>query len=205
MDQKGLLIVISGFSGAGKGTLVKELVDRYGYSLSISCTTRDPRPGEEDGVHYHFKTREEFERLIDYNGFIEYAQYVENYYGTPRKFVEEQMAAGHNVILEIEVQGAINIKKQYPDAVTMFITAPSAEILKERLKGRGSEDEATIDKRMKRAVKEADSMPVYDYLVVNDDLETCIGEVQSIIVAESLKSKYKEGFMDEIKKELTDM
>ncbi|MCR4716302.1 MAG: guanylate kinase [Lachnospiraceae bacterium] len=202
MDQKGLLIVISGFSGAGKGTLVKELVDRYGYSLSISCTTREPRAGEVDGVDYHFKNKEEFERLIDYNGFIEYAQYVENYYGTPRKFVEDEMAAGHNVILEIEVQGAINIKKQYPDAVTMFISAPSAAILRERLVGRGSEDEATINKRMKRAITEADSMPVYDYIVINDDLEDCVNQVQSIIVAESSKSKYKEGFMDEIKDEL---
>ncbi len=205
MEQKGLLIVISGFSGAGKGTLVKELVDRYGYSLSISCTTREPRPGEVDGVDYHFKTKEEFERLIDYNGFIEYAQYVENYYGTPRKFVEEEMAAGHNVILEIEVQGAINIKKQYPDAVTMFITAPSAEILKDRLHGRGSEDETTINKRMKRAITEADSMPVYEYIVVNDDLDECVDQVQSIIIAEGSKSKYKESFINEIKDELSNM
>ena len=130
MRKKGSLLVISGFSGVGKGTAAKRLVEKYGYSLSVSATTRKPRTGEVDGREYFFKTEAEFKNLIDYNGFIEYARYVDNYYGTPRKFVEEELAAGHNVILEIEVQGAFNIKKQYDDALLIFITAPSAQAIR---------------------------------------------------------------------------
>lgn len=205
MEKKGLLIVISGFSGAGKGTIVKQLVARYGYSLSVSCTTRAPREGEVDGRDYHFKTKAEFENLIDYNGFIEYAQYVENYYGTPRAYVEEQMAQGNNVILEIEVQGAMNIKRQYPDAVLLFITAPSAKELKARLVGRGSEDEATVQKRMNQAIKESSSMATYDYIVVNDDLDECVHHIHSIIEAETSKSCHQTGFMKQIKQELMEI
>ena len=127
MAKKGSLIVISGFSGVGKGTVVKKMVAEYGYSLSVSATTRAPREGEVDGREYYFKSVDEFRNLIDYNGFIEWAQYVENYYGTPRKFVEDEMARGHDVILEIEVQGAMNVREQYPDAILIFITAPSAK------------------------------------------------------------------------------
>ena len=126
MEKKGTLIVISGFSGGGKGTVVKRLVQDYGYSLSISATTRAPREGEVDGREYYFKSKEDFMNLIDYNGFIEWAVYVENYYGTPRAFVEKELAAGHNVILEIEVQGALNIKSQYPDAVLILGDTNSA-------------------------------------------------------------------------------
>ncbi len=205
MEKKGLLIVISGFSGAGKGTIVKRLVDRFGYSLSVSCTTRAPRPGEVDGKDYHFKTKEEFENLIDYNGFIEYAQYVDNYYGTPRAFVEQEMAKGNNVILEIEVQGAMNIKNQYPEAVLMFVTAPSAAVLKERLVGRGSEDLKTVQKRMKQAVVESNSMSVYDYIVINDDLEACVDSIQGIIKAEASKSSHNAGFIEHIKRELMEI
>ena len=135
MNNKGTLVVISGFSGAGKGTVSKALVERYGYSLSISATTRQPREGELDGREYFFKTEEEFVNLIEQDGFIEHAKYVEHRYGTPRKYVEDELAAGHVVILEIEVQGAMNIKRQYPDAVLIFITTPSAQSLKERLIG----------------------------------------------------------------------
>ena len=205
MEKKGLLIVISGFSGAGKGTIVKQLVARYGDSLSVSCTTRAPREGEVDGRDYHFKTKAEFENLIDYNGFIEYAQYVENYYGTPRAYVEEQMAQGNNVILEIEVQGAMNIKRQYPDAVLLFITAPSAKELKERLVGRGSEDAETVHKRMNQAIKESSSMATYDYIVVNDDLDECVHHIHSIIEAEASKSCHQTGFMKQIKQELMEI
>ena len=130
MAKKGSLIVISGFSGVGKGTVVKKMVAEYGYSLSVSATTRAPREGEVDGREYYFKSVDEFRNLIDYNGFIEWAQYVENYYGTPRKFVEDEMAKGHDVILEIEVQGAMNVREQYPDAILIFITAPSAKELR---------------------------------------------------------------------------
>ena len=160
----GKLIVISGFSGAGKGTVIKKLREKYNYSLSISATTRAPREGEQDGKDYYFKTVDEFKSLIDYNGLIEWAQYVDNYYGTPRKFVEEELASGKNVILEIEVQGAMNVKRQYNDAILIFITTKDAQTLKERLVSRGTETEDVIKKRMERAAQEAASMDSYDEL-----------------------------------------
>lgn len=202
MDKKGLLIVISGFSGVGKGTVVKRLVQDYGYSLSISATTRAPREGEVDGREYYFKSKEDFMNLIDYNGFIEWAVYVENYYGTPRAFVEKELEAGHNVILEIEVQGALNIKSQYPDAVLIFLTAPSATELKNRLMGRGTEEQTVIDKRMKRAVEESADMNQYEYIVVNDDLDQCVKDVNSIIVAKSCMIEENIEFMNQMKEEL---
>ncbi|MCR5700934.1 MAG: guanylate kinase [Lachnospiraceae bacterium] len=205
MNKKGLLIVVSGFSGVGKGTAVKKLVSEYGYSLSVSATTRAPRPGEVDGVDYHFKTVEEFEKLIDYNGFIEWAQYVENYYGTPKQFVEDELEKGNNVILEIEVQGAMHIKEQYPDAVLIFITAPNAVTLKDRLFGRGTEDAKVIGKRLKRAYEETDDMMHYDYLVVNDDLDKCVQDLHAVITAESFKSDRNSEHINIMKSELTDI
>ncbi len=202
MNKSGMLIVISGFSGVGKGTVVKKLVERYDYSLSVSATTRAPRPGETDGVDYHFKTVKEFQNLIDYNGFIEWAQYVENYYGTPKKFVEDELAKGNNVILEIEVQGAMHIKEQYPDAVLIFITAPNAQTLKERLEGRGTEDAKVISKRLKRAFEETDDMVQYDYLVVNDDIDVCVDDIHSVIQAESFKTSRNAEYTDNMKFEL---
>lgn len=202
MNKKGILIVISGFSGVGKGTVVKRLVHDYGYSLSVSATTRAPREGEMDGREYYFKTRAEFENLIDYNGFIEWAQYVDNYYGTPRAFVEKELELGHNVILEIEVQGALNIKRQYQDAVLLFISAPSAEVLRNRLIQRGTEDVSVVDKRMKRAIDESDSMEQYDYIIINDDLDECIQNVHSVIVSETCKTENNTQYMNEIKSEL---
>ena len=202
MSQKGILIVISGFSGVGKGTVVKRLVNDYGYSLSVSATTREPREGEVDGREYYFKTKEEFENLIDYNGFIEWAQYVDNYYGTPRAFVEKELAAGHNVILEIEVQGAMHIKEQYPDAVLIFISAPSASALKERLIGRGTESAEVIEKRMKRAVEESDDMNQYEYIIINDDLDCCVETVHGVIVSESCKLNNNIQYINQIKEEL---
>lgn len=200
--KKGLLIVISGFSGVGKGTVVKRLVEEYGYSLSVSATTRPPREGEADGREYYFKSVADFRNLIDYNGFIEWAQYVENYYGTPRKFVEDEMALGHDVILEIEVQGAMNVKKQYPDAVLIFVTAPDAASLRERLKGRGTESIEVIEKRMKRAAEEAGDMKQYEYIVVNDDLEECVKRVHSIITGIGCLRENNLKFIEDIKKEL---
>lgn len=200
--EKGFLIVISGFSGAGKGTVVKRLVEKYGYSLSISATTRAPREGEEDGREYYFKTEAEFQNLIDYNGFIEWAQYVDNYYGTPRKFVEKEMAAGRDVILEIEVQGAMNIKQQYPDSLLIFVSAPDVESLKSRLAKRGTESEAVIAKRLKRASDEADDMKEYDYIVINDEIENCVDTINSIIVSNKCLKENNLGFMENIKSEL---
>lgn len=205
MNKKGVLIVISGFSGVGKGTVVKKLIEKYNYSLSVSATTREPRPGEVDGVDYYFKTVAEFENLIDYNGFIEWAQYVENYYGTPRKFVEDEIEKGNNVILEIEVQGAMRVKEQYPNAVLIFLTAPDATSLKERLEGRGTEEPKVIAKRLKRAYEETDDMPCYDYLVVNDDLDTCVSNVNAVIVAEGFKTSNNQEYITKTKNELAEI
>ena len=181
--NKGILIVLSGFSGSGKGTIMKELMHRYSkqYALSISATTRNPRPGEIDGVEYFFRTKEEFEGMIERDELIEYAKYVENYYGTPKAYVEEQLAAGKDVILEIEIQGALKVKEKFPDTVLMFVTPPSAEELKKRLVGRGTEEMSVIESRLSRAVEEAQGIEAYDYLVVNDDLDECVEEVHSII------------------------
>ena len=198
MSNKGQLIVISGFSGAGKGTVVKQLVEQYGYSLSISATTRAPRPGEVDGKDYYFKTEAEFRNLIDYNGLIEWAQYVDNYYGTPRKFVEDELAAGRDVILEIEVQGASIIKKQYPDAILLFITTKDVETLRERLTGRGSESEEQVMKRISRAAEEAEMIDNYDYIVVNDDLNTCTLTVHSVILGGKCKRERNRDFIKEL-------
>ena len=132
--NKGILVVVSGFSGAGKGTVMKRLMEKYDdYALSVSATTRKPRPGEEDGREYFFRTRDEFEKLIEEDALLEYAQYVENYYGTPRSYVEEQLQAGRNVILEIEIQGAMKIKKKIPEALLVFVTPPTVEELERRL------------------------------------------------------------------------
>ena len=203
MEKKGNLIVISGFSGAGKGTVVKKLVEKYGYSLSVSATTREPREGEVDGKDYYFKSVADFQNLIDYNGFIEWAMYVENYYGTPRKFVEEEMAKGNDVILEIEVQGAMNIKNQYPDAILIFVTAPSIATLKERLTGRGTESDEVILKRLKRAKEESQDINEYEYVVVNDDLDTCVDSVNSIIVRKKCLRENNIELIEELQKELS--
>ena len=200
--NKGILVVVSGFSGAGKGTVSKALVEKFGYSLSVSATTRQPREGEQDGREYYFKSEDDFLRLIDYNGFIEYAQYVDHYYGTPRKFVEDELAAGHNVILEIEVQGAFNIKKQYEDALLIFITAPSAAAIKERLVGRGTESEEVINKRLNRAKEESEDMDKYDYIVINDNLEECVREMHGLIMAAHETPARNQEFINKVRKEL---
>ena len=200
--SKGRLIVISGFSGSGKGTVVKKLVEKYDYSLSISATTRAPREGEVDGKDYYFKTVEDFKSLIDYNGLIEWAQYVENFYGTPRKFVEDEIAAGKNVILEIEVQGAMSIKSQYPDALLIFISTKDVETLHDRLVNRGTEKEDVIKKRMARAAEEAESMENYEFIVINDELDKCVDDIHSIVVSESCKKENRTDFLINIKKQL---
>ena len=205
MNKRGSLLVISGFSGVGKGTAAKRLVEKYGYSLSVSATTRKPRPGEVNGREYFFKSEDEFKNLIDYNGFIEYARYVDNYYGTPRKFVEEELAAGHNVILEIEVQGAFNIKKQYEDALLIFITAPSAQAIKERLIGRGTESEEVIHKRLERAKEESLDMTKYDYIVINDELEECVDRIHAIVQAKECLLANNMDFIEETKKDLDEL
>ena len=184
--KKGILVVASGFSGAGKGTIMKKLMSEHGenYALSISATTRAPRPGEEHGKDYFFITTDAFEEMIARDELVEYAKYVSNYYGTPKAYVEEQLEAGKNVILEIEIQGALKIKEKFPETVLMFITAPSADILKERLVGRGTETQDVIDARLSRAYEESLGVENYDYLVVNDDLNACVALVNDIITRE---------------------
>ena len=173
-EKKGILIVVSGFSGAGKGTLMKKLMQDYdNYALSISATTRQPRVGEEDGREYFFITKEEFEKMIAKEELIEYARYVDNYYGTPRAYVEEQLEAGKDVILEIESVGALNVKKIFPEAVLVFITPPDADELEKRLRGRGTEDEETIIARLRKAAKESEGVEKYDYIVINDTVKEC--------------------------------
>ena len=176
MKKKGILSVVSGFSGSGKGTIMKELLKNYKdqYALSISATTRKPRVGEVEGREYFFKTPEEFESMIENNQLIEYACYVGNYYGTPRAYVEEMLEKGKDVILEIEIQGALKVKEKFPDTLLLFISPPSAEVLKERLIGRGTEDMDTINKRLSRAFEESLGVENYDYFVINDDLATCV-------------------------------
>lgn len=204
LDKKGILIVVSGFSGSGKGTIMKELLNKYpdNYALSISATTRSPREGERDGVEYFFKTTEEFEQMIEDGDLVEYAQYVGNYYGTPRAYVESQLAAGKDVILEIEIQGALKIKERFPETVLLFVTPPSAQILKERLVGRGTEDMATIEKRLSRAVEEAQGIENYDYLVINDDLAECVEEVHQIINNEHMRITRNLAAIEQMRNEL---
>ena len=203
MEKRGILIVISGFSGAGKGTLVKALISKYdNYALSVSMTTRKPREGEREGVEYFFTDREYFEETIRRNGLIEYAQYCDNYYGTPKAYVEQQMQAGKNVILEIEIQGALKIKEQFPESLLIFVTPPSAEELKHRLVSRGTESGDVIAKRLARAAEESEGIEAYDYIVVNDDLNTCVEEVHQLVEASRRVPVRREAFIREIRNEL---
>ena len=206
MTGQGALIVISGFSGAGKGTLVEKLIaDSDRFSLSISMTTRSPREGETNGKEYFFVTKEEFQKKIEEDGFLEYAGYVGNYYGTPKAYVEGEIAKGHDVILEIEVQGALQIKDKYPNAILMFVTPPSVEELKKRLIGRGTENLESINKRLLRAKEESILMHKYDYIVVNDDIEDCKKRVISFIDAAKSTPERCSGFIKKLQNELQEL
>ncbi len=206
MKERGILIVVSGFSGAGKGTIMKELLNRYdNYELSVSATTRNPREGEADGREYFFKTVPEFEKMIAKEELIEYARYVNNYYGTPRAYVEEKLSEGRDVILEIEIQGALKVKEKFPETVLLFVMPPSAKVLKERLIGRGTETEDVILSRMKRAGEEAEGMDRYDYLVINDELSACVEEVHQIIRSEHKKSFRNRELIEKIREELIEL
>ena len=180
--MKGKLVVISGFSGAGKGTVIGKMMKAHtGYALSVSMTTRQPREYEKDGVEYHFVTNEAFEKLIAENGFLEYAGYVDSYYGAPRAFVEENREAGRDVLLEIEVQGAMQIREQFPEADLIFVAPPDAKELWNRLSGRATETSAKAMKRLRRAVDEVDSIPEYPWLLINDDIDACAESLHAVI------------------------
>ena len=203
MNHQGILVVVSGFSGAGKGTLMKELLKRYdNYALSISATTRAPREGETDGKEYFFVTKEQFEKMRDERKLIEYAQYVNNYYGTPKEYVEQKMAEGKDVILEIEIQGALKVKKRFPDALLLFVTPPSAEELRRRLVGRGTETLEVINARLARAAEEASGMEAYDYLLINDDLDRCVEEMHQLIQLQHRKTSYHLDFLSKMREAL---
>ena len=203
MNNSGILVVVSGFSGAGKGTLVRKLMEKYeNYSLSISMTTRVPREGEENGVHYFFVDHKKFEQTIAEDGLLEYASYCGNYYGTPRKYVEEQIANGKDVILEIEVQGALQIKKKFPNTLLLFVTPPSGEELINRLRARNTESDAQISNRISRASEEADWIPKYDFLVINDKLDECVDNLHNIILSAHNSPNRQQELIDKLKNEL---
>ena len=186
-DQKGVLIVMSGPSGAGKGTLCAHLREQISMELSISATTRQPRPGEVEGKNYFFLTREEFKKKIHEDGFIEWAEVYGNYYGTPRKYVEDMLLDGKNVMLEIDPQGAKSVKLSIPDAVLVFIMPPSYKELERRIRGRGTETEEQMTRRLSCAVSEINTLAAYDYVIINDDIDVAVENLKSIISAERCK------------------
>lgn len=201
MSDRGVLTVISGFSGAGKGTVVKQLLQEYDYGLSISATTRSPREGEQDGREYFFKTKEEFEKMIREHQLIEYAQYVGNYYGTPKEYVVQQLEQGKDVILEIEMQGALRVREILPEVNLIFLTPPTVDELERRLVSRGTETAEVIRERMARAKEESAYMKEYDYVVINDDLDECVENVHQLIRSLHYKRERQEGFIQKIKQE----
>lgn len=203
MSKRGTLVVVSGFSGAGKGTLMNKLIDeRDNYALSISATTRKPREGEVDGREYFFISEEEFEKLIKDDALIEYAKYVCHYYGTPLSYVEEKLVEGKDVILEIEIQGALKIKEKFPDTLMLFIVTPSIKELEKRLLMRGTECEDIINSRIERAVEEAKGMSDYDYILVNDDIEECAEKMHKIIQGDKGSVKNNKELIKDIQDEL---
>ena len=198
-NSKGILIVLSGPAGTGKGTVCKEyLKNDPGTVLSVSATTRLPRPGEEHGREYYFITKDEFKKMIAEDGFLEHAEFCDNFYGTPLKAVNEKLESGLNVLLEIEVQGAMQIKEKVPEAILVFIAPPSKEILRQRIEGRGTETPEVIDKRMLAANDELKMMVNYDYVIVNDEVEKAVKRFENIINAERLKTKRCSKFIQEV-------
>lgn len=199
MSKKGLLIVLSGPSGSGKGTVLRELLkEEENIFLSVSATTRSPRPGEENGVHYFFLSREEFEAEIANDGMLEHACYCENYYGTPKKPVFDRCDNGQDVILEIEVQGAMQVLEKQKEAVSIFIMPPSLTELRERLIGRQTEDMETVERRLATALEEMKYAKQYDYIVVNDSIQEAVKDIKSILRAEKLKSGRMEEFLETV-------
>lgn len=197
--DNGLMVIISGPSGAGKGTVVKRLLEVSDkIKLSVSATTRQPRTGERDGFEYYFLNRESFEEMIKNDEVLEYAEYCENYYGTPKSFVLDNMEQGNDVILEIEIQGRNQVVKKYPDCVSIFVVPRSFSELEKRLRGRGTEDESTINKRLETALKELQIAQEYDYIVINDNLDDCVNDILSILSSEKNKSDKRIKFIKDV-------
>ncbi len=203
-EEKGILFILSGPSGVGKGTVRQRLFkEKTDLKYSISMTTRTIRHGETDGVDYFYKTKAEFERLIGQNQLLEYAQYVDNYYGTPRAYVEDMLEAGHDVFLEIVFQGALQVKKSFPEGVFIFLFPPSLEELKNRIVSRGTESDELVLNRLREAKKEIEMMDYYDYVIVNDQVEHAVEKIRSIIQSEHCRKErieavYKKLLEDEL-------
>lgn len=203
MSRRGSLIVLSGFSGVGKGTVLRKMMGTYdNYAYSVSATTRKPREGEVDGKDYFFVTKEKFEDMIAHDQLLEHACYVDHYYGTPRQYVEDRMNEGKDVILEIEVNGALNIRKLMPEAVLIYMLPPDAQTLKERLTGRGTEKAEVIADRLKKAAEEAQKIDRYDYVIVNDDADACAEDLHRLIQAQHCRTKVNLALIGEICSEL---
>lgn len=202
--QQGILVVVSGFSGSGKGTIMERLVKKYpdDYALSISATTRTPRQGEIDGKNYFFTSRAQFFAMIEKGELIEYAEYVNNFYGTPEKYVREQLLCGKDVILEIEIQGAQKVKEKFPDTLLLFVTPPGAAELKKRLIKRGTEEQSIIDSRLARAFEEAQGIEEYDYLIINDRIDDCVENVNTIIKNEHFRVTRNSDLIGTMRQEL---
>lgn len=196
--NKGSLFIVSGPSGCGKGTILAEILKQDKFYYSISATTRNPRVGEVDGANYHFLSKEKFEELIKNDGMLEYASYCDNYYGTPRKPVEDMLNAGKHVILEIEVQGAMNVMKKCPDAVSIFILPPSIKELRRRLNKRGTETDDVIEKRLAQAEREIKMAENYDYIMINGELELAVQDLLSVIRSQELKKDNSKYLIDEV-------
>lgn len=195
--QRGQLIVLSGPSGVGKSTVIAELLsDRPDIFFSVSFTTRQPRVGEADGVNYRFVSKDVFQDMIARDEFLEYACYVDNFYGTSLKVIEEQLDAGTDVLLEIDVQGAAKVREKCPDALLIFISPPSFEELSRRLRGRHTDDENVIKERLQQALEECRQIPKYDFLVVNDKVSHAVEEILAILTAESCRTKYRMNVME---------
>lgn len=197
--NRGMLYVVSAPSGCGKGTILSEIFKEYdNIFYSVSATTRQPRDGEEDGVHYHFLSVDKFTERVENNGMLEYAQFCDNFYGTPRKEVEEKLDAGYDVVLEIETKGAMQVKKKMPEATLIFILPPSIEELRRRLKKRGTETEEVIEKRVSKAIEEIRQAYAYDYVMMNGELDVAVKDFKSIMKAAKLEAENNKKSIDEV-------